>query len=78
MSTLTTPASPITAPVRPNPGPRIAPPQPISSAPWAGMLDEAFPGGHCLWVRDESGALLPVPAGDATVPTRRLFGRRRR
>jgi hypothetical protein len=77
MSTLTTPVPHTAPPVRPNPGPRIAPPQPTSSVPWAELLDESFPGGNCIWVRDESGALLPVPTGDAVVPSRRLFGRRR-
>jgi hypothetical protein len=77
MSTLTTPRPLAATSSRPHPGPRIAPPQPTSSVPWAALLDGPFEADRCNWVMAAEGVLLPVPAGDATpAPRRRRFGRR--
>lgn len=55
-------------PARPRPGPRVAPPQPTSSVPWAALLDRPVEEGRRGWVMSD-GVLLPLGPGE--VATRR-------
>jgi hypothetical protein len=50
---------------RPQPGPRIAPPLPSASVPWAAVLDHGPQDELCTWVMTE-GLLIPVASTDQT------------